>query len=126
MPDEDPWRVDVDQSLGVPVLVLEGEHDVSTSRELEVALEDLVAAGGPVIVDATRVTFIDSTTLGTLLTAHQRAAAAGGELVVVLGADATYTVRNALKLVGMTRLARVFASREEAAAALAHRRASGD
>jgi len=120
MPDEEgPEQIEIDDALAVPVLVLSGEHDVATSRELQQALDTLLERGDTVVVDVTGITFVDSTTLGTLLTAHQRAARRGGELAIVLGEAATYTVRNAFRLVGLTRLARVFETRAEAVAAVA-------
>jgi anti-sigma B factor antagonist len=65
-------RVDGHPS-GSVVVTLVGEHDLSTSDELDRTLSVLLAQSQPVIVDTSLATFLDSTTLGTLLS-HSRKA----------------------------------------------------
>jgi anti-sigma B factor antagonist len=70
---------------GRTVVHLDGELDAYTAPRLAACLDDLrrQAGGGAgaVVVDLTRVTFVDSTGLGVLVTAHR--AAGGGSLQVV-------------------------------------------
>ncbi len=56
-------------STGNPVVTLSGEIDLATARGVSAALEPWVRAGGPVIVDVSEVTFMDSTGLHALIKA---------------------------------------------------------
>ena len=67
-------RVDGHPS-GSVVVTLIGEHDLSTADELDRTLSLLLTQCQPVIVDTTEASFLDSTTLGTLLS-HSRKARA--------------------------------------------------
>jgi len=67
-------------------VTVRGELDLSTAERLELALREAEArAGGALILDYSGLEFIDSTGLQVLLDADHRAAAAGRQLVVVLG-----------------------------------------
>lgn len=54
-----------------PPVVLDGEIDMATAGQLTAALREPLAVGGPVVVDLSQVTFIDSTGLRTLYDAAQ-------------------------------------------------------
>ena len=71
-------------STGNPVVTLSGEIDLATARGVSSALEPWVRAGGPVIVDVSEVTFMDSTGLHALI----KAAKALGEdgCIIIHGA----------------------------------------
>jgi anti-sigma B factor antagonist len=60
---------------GSVVVTLVGEHDLSTAEELDRTLSLLLTQCQPVIVDTSQATFLDSTTLGILLS-HSRKARA--------------------------------------------------
>ncbi len=67
------------------VLLVEGDVDVSTAPKLQADLQ--AALQGPadeVLVDLRAVTFIDSTGLGVLVNARQRARNAGARLSLLL------------------------------------------
>ena len=65
---------------GCRVVVLRGELDASTARELD---DHLVAPPGTlVVIDLVGLTFIDSSGLGAISVARRRAIADGGNLVV--------------------------------------------
>jgi anti-anti-sigma factor len=81
-------------------IVLEGELDLAAKPVLD---EAIVAALEPgpvetVIVDLTRVTFADSTTMTWLVQADTRTKAAGGRLVAVAGPG---PVREVLHMTGI-------------------------
>ena len=66
---------------GVATVVLEGELDISTAPVLDATLADVERNGtATLLLDLARVQFIDSTGLRSLLSARQRAEAAGRSL----------------------------------------------
>lgn len=76
-----------DQFCGAPrsvaptiCLVLEGDHVQAADEGFRSFLFELIARapGVPVHLDMSRVTFIDSATLGTLISAYKGAVVAGG------------------------------------------------
>jgi anti-anti-sigma factor len=52
---------------------LHGDYDLSNSREVDAAITAAFGAGSRVVVDMTEASFIDSSVLGCLLIAKQRA-----------------------------------------------------
>jgi anti-sigma B factor antagonist len=56
-------------STGNPVVALSGEIDLATAAAVGASLEPWVRAGGPVILDLSDVTFMDSTGLHALVKA---------------------------------------------------------
>jgi anti-sigma B factor antagonist len=56
-------------STGNPVIALTGQIDLSTADAVVAALEPWVRAGGPVTLDMSEVTFMDSTGLHALVMA---------------------------------------------------------
>lgn len=67
----DPPQIQITQTAGAPAAVaLSGEHDLSTSLDLDVAMCRAIDAGCGVIVDLTETTFIDSAILGVLIRAQ--------------------------------------------------------
>jgi anti-sigma B factor antagonist len=78
-----------------------GECDASSLEELNAVLaEAFTEPPGRVVVDLTRVTFVDSVTLGALVAAAKRVRVSGGSFQVV-GAVAC-EVRRAFELTGLT------------------------
>ena len=71
-------QIDIIRTGIAPVIVaLSGEHDISTSRELDVAIQQAVDGGRGVVVDLTDATFLDSAILRTLVDGHRAATAMG-------------------------------------------------
>jgi anti-sigma B factor antagonist len=66
------------------VIVVSGELDVASSQELERELAR-VSDAALIVIDLSPVTFIDSTGLGIVISAHQRAMELGHRLAVVRG-----------------------------------------
>jgi anti-sigma B factor antagonist len=66
---------------GVATVVLEGELDIATAPVLDATLADVERNGtATLLLDLAQVRFIDSTGLRSLLSARQRAEAAGRKL----------------------------------------------
>lgn len=76
----DYCQVDVDRQPHATVIAVTGEVDLFSSRALVDALDTACEHGGPVVVDLTACTFLDSSGLHALLRAHRRAADTGCEV----------------------------------------------
>jgi anti-anti-sigma factor len=75
------FEVTTSTADGVATVALEGELDIATASVLDATLADLERNGtGTLLLDLARLRFIDSTGLRSLLSAHQRAEAAGRTL----------------------------------------------
>jgi anti-anti-sigma factor len=106
----------VEQPEGACVLVLIGEHDAFGAGRLQRELEGLLALGTPIVVDLSEATFIDSSTVGVLLTAFRQGAEAGLSLGLVL--PTASSGQHVVKLIKLTQLDTVFPIHESVAAAL--------
>src|ERR1700749_42030 len=75
----------VDVVGGVPVVAAPEEIDITNAEALRSALLQAAASGpGTLAVDMTRTQFCDSSGPHALLAAHNRAEAAGGEVLLVI------------------------------------------
>jgi len=105
-----------DLSAGTHVISLAGEVDLYTAPEFKQQLLQVIGDGAKaVIVDFSKTTFIDSTTLGVLVGGVKRLRANDGRLSLVC------SDRNITKIFEITGLDRVFAiypTRDEALAKL--------
>jgi anti-sigma B factor antagonist len=71
------------------VVAVRGEIDLFTAPEFKQHISAPIDAGVPhVVVDLTRTTFIDSSSLGVLIGAHRRLKLRGGSLVIVCAGEA--------------------------------------
>jgi anti-sigma B factor antagonist len=96
------------------VLEVGGEVDVYTAPRLRERLIELVEAGARnVVVDLSRVEFLDSTGLGVLVGALKRLRAVGGSLGLVCAQE------RLLKIFRITALDRVFSLYDSVEAATA-------
>ncbi len=99
---------------GVPVVTAPEEIDITNAPELGSALLEAAAHGhGTLVVDMTRTQFCDSSGLHTLLAAHKRAQAEGGEVLLAIAAAPVLRV---LALTSIDRMIPNFTSLEEALA----------
>jgi anti-sigma B factor antagonist len=84
------------------VVGVRGEVDVATAPALRDGLDEALEGGiGPVVVDLTGVTFIDSTGLGVLIGARRRCVEGGRELRVVV---AEPRILKVFEITGLTEL----------------------
>ena len=113
------------------VVALGGEIDLYTAPDLKSEIHRLIDDGAErIIVDMSETTFIDSTTLGVLLSVVKRVHRVGGAVVLVC------PDRNVRRIFEITLLDRVFVivdSRDEALnefgrprLRLAHRKSAGE
>jgi anti-sigma B factor antagonist len=99
------------------VIELGGEVDLYTAPEFKERMVELIEGGKKqIVVDLSKATFIDSTTLGVLVGGVKRLRPAGGGLALVC------TDQNIAKIFEITGLDRVFPihdTRDDALAAVA-------
>ncbi len=98
---------------GWPVIVLSGEHDLSTAPELRARLHE-VAGADAVIVDLDQTTFVDSSILGVLVGGLRRARESDVPFGLVLGDDAHPAIRRIFELTGLHDVFPIYASRADA------------
>jgi anti-sigma B factor antagonist len=99
---------------GVPVVAAPEEIDITNAEALRSALLKAAANGhGALVVDMTRTRFCDSSALHTLLAAHRRAEAEGGEVLLVIPSAAVLRV---FAITGIDRMIPSFTSLPEALA----------
>ena len=106
-------RIDVERSRGVWILTLHGDHDISTQASLREQLGLVADAGGPIVVDLSHASFVDSTVIGALA-----AGADQGGVPLTMVAPANYVGTRMVELVGIGTKVPVFRTRAEAVTAL--------
>ncbi len=68
----------------VGIIRADGDLDVYTAPKLREEIDDAMSRSTRVVVDLTDVHFIDSTALGVLVAAHQKAQSASGDFKLVV------------------------------------------
>ena len=78
---------------GLVHIALKGELDLSSVRKVQDELDRVEASSPPIVVlDLSKLTFLDSTGLRCLVTADERAREAGRRVVIVRGPEAVQRV----------------------------------
>jgi anti-sigma B factor antagonist len=107
------FRIATETADGVSVIALAGEVDLYTAPNLKEELVRMIDEGARhMVIDFTETSFIDSTTLGVLVSGLKRLRLKDGRLALVI------TDRNILKIFEITGLDRVFSIHELRAEAL--------
>ena len=97
---------------GVASVAVAGEVDLHTAPALKQALSESIDQGGRhVLVDLSRATFIDSTTLGVLMGAVKRLRPAGGELAIACNDP---NIRKIFEITLLDRIFEIYPTPEEA------------
>jgi len=105
-------RFPFEVASGVPVVTAPEEIDITSAPGLRSALMEAAAHGhGTLVVDMTRTQFCDSSGLHTLLAAHKRAQAEGGELLLVISATPVLRI---FAITGVDRIIPNFTSLDQA------------
>jgi anti-sigma B factor antagonist len=116
-------RFPIEVVNGVPVAAAPEEIDITNAQELRaVLLEAAAHSHGTLVADLTRTRFCDSSGLHTLLAAHKRAQAEGGELLLVIPSPAVLRV---FAITTVDRMIPNFTSLEEALARTSANRPNG-
>lgn len=103
------------------VVALVGEHDAYSSHRLESELAVLLGEGQHIVVDLRDTSFLDSTTLGVLLSARHEAEHKGLGFALVLAGDFTQ-VHQILSLTGLGSWFSSFANVDDALRAVSSAR----
>ena len=118
MPHDVPPETEiVDYDHGdAPGLTVRGEIDIATSPELKLALDKAIRESvGAFVLDLCDVAFLDSSGLNLILRARAALARGDRELAIVCPPG---PVRRLFEVAGIADLLFLYASRDEAAAAL--------
>jgi anti-sigma B factor antagonist len=98
------------------VISLSGEVDLYTAPEFKQKLLDVIAQGASsVVVDFTNTTFIDSTTLGVLVSGVKRLRENEGQLSLVCN---DRNITKIFEITGLDRVFTIYPTRSEAVAEL--------
>jgi anti-sigma B factor antagonist len=98
------------------VVSVQGQVDLYVAPDLKERLLDAIdRADGRVVVDVTGSTFLDSTALSTLFSAHRRARRRGGRVVLV---NTSEEIARTLSITGLDAILDVVDSVEEGLALL--------
>ena len=91
--------MDSEDRDGLVQIALRGELDLSSAAKLQEELRRVEAASPPVLVlDLSKLVFLDSTGLRCLVTADERARAEGRRVVIVRGPDPVQRVFSITRL----------------------------
>jgi anti-sigma B factor antagonist len=102
------------QSNGIRVEQVESKVlDASTARAFKEAVKPLLTQDARLVLDLSRIEFIDSTGLGALVSCLRQAHASGGEIKLT---GLTKSARALFELVRMHRVFEIFNSSDEAIA----------
>ncbi len=104
-------RHSVEDRQGGIVVALEGDVDLQSSPDARTVLLDAVARGKAVYVDLSRVGYIDSSGIASLVEALQRARQNGSPFVLAAVSDSALRV---LKLARLDKVFRIFPTLEDA------------
>ena len=98
------------------VIALTGEVDLYTAPEFKQQLLDVIAKGAKdVVVDFTKTTFIDSTTLGVLVGGVKRLRVQDGRLSLVCS---DRNITKIFEITGLDKVFTIYPTREEAVSAV--------
>jgi len=110
----------IERADGAAVVALIGEHDAFTSPRLQQTLDDLLDERAPIVIDFGEATFVDSTTVATLLHARRRALDSGIALALALPPSSGAHLRRLFDTTQLDTIFVIHASREAALAAVSH------
>jgi anti-sigma B factor antagonist len=111
--DFSAWDEPVDDATHV--VAVRGEIDIFTAPEFKALIAAAIDAGrDTVVVDLSAATFIDSSSLGVLISAHRRLGLRDGRLIIACDVP---EVRKTFAITGLDAVLTVVGTREEALAA---------
>lgn len=111
-------QIGVESHQGIRVLVLRGEHDLSTAPDVRAHVEEAVGSGGDVVVDLSETGFIDSSILGVLVAGYRSVTGADPARRFAVVAVPGSSVTRLFDLVSVSDLIPLYATRAEAVSAV--------
>jgi anti-sigma B factor antagonist len=75
-------EIAVEPTEAAVVVVLRGEHDLTTAQQIRVALDEAIAVGRPVVLDVSETSFADTSVLHAIFVAAGRLKDEGRRFVV--------------------------------------------
>ena len=111
-------QIGVESDGGIRVLVLRGEHDLSTAPDVRAHMEDAVRGEGDLVVDLSATDFIDSSILGVLVAGYRGLARSEQPRRFAVVAVPGSSVTRLFDLVSVSDVIPVYATRAEAVSAL--------
>jgi anti-anti-sigma factor len=117
--DPAPFHVDVGVMIdGVRTISVRGELDLSTAPDLERPLEQVLDSGeGAILIDLSECAFIDSTGIALIVRAWQRLGSGNNGRGLGICSQNEQVLR-VLEITGLELSIPVYASRDEAVAAI--------
>lgn len=110
----DELSIDIKTEGDLTVYRLRGSLDLATSPSVRAALMQSASEGKhDIVVDLTKLEFLDSTGLGALIGAHRRALEHGGKVRLAVGEG---PIARLLNITGLIRVFPVYGSLEDAIA----------
>jgi anti-sigma B factor antagonist len=76
------FSVQSDETEGTAVVTVSGEVDIATAAAITEAIDEHRAAGRPVLMDLSRVVFMDSTGVRTLIAAAKQSQGQPGQFAI--------------------------------------------
>jgi anti-sigma B factor antagonist len=101
---------------GAWVLTFHGEHDLSTHLALRAQLGRAYELGGPLVVDLSRATFVDSTVLGVIVASYKERAVDAAPVALVVADN--YPGTRLVELIGVGSVIPTYPTRAAAVRAL--------
>jgi len=100
----------------VPIIELEGEVDVYTAPQLKQQMINLLESGAKeLVVNLTKVDYLDSTALGVLIGGLKRIREADGNMVLVCPSP---RIRRVFEITGLDKIFEIFNAEQEAQEAM--------
>ena len=109
--DGDPLQIETEEIQGAELVRLAGEVDLGNVGRLKSAMEPALNSGRSLILDVSRLRYVDSTGLHAIIDAHQALQQADCQLVVV-GASAG--IAKVMRILHLDRLIPMASSVDEA------------
>lgn len=102
----------------VHLIILRGEHDLSTAADVRAHVEEAAGGGGDVVVDLSETGFIDSSILGVLVAGYRSLTGADPPRRFAVAAVPKSSVTRLFDLVSVSDVIPIYPTRAEAVAAV--------
>ena len=114
--DQEFLSVDVEHRDGTVVVHVSGELDYPAKGTFLAVLHDMISSDDPIVVDLTKLTFIDSSGLGALIRVNKQVRHLRGPLPIACVPDSR--ISRLLDLTGLDQVLRLYDTVDHAVAAV--------